>query len=228
MLCSRCSEVIRPVVAVDIDGVLGDYHGHFIKFLEEYLDWRENVPFHSRSGMYDGSVQMSTWAMRRYQISYRDWQDIKLAYRQGAQKRSMPVYPCAKELLERLELAGAEVWLTTTRPYMRLDNIDPDTRFWLERHELPYHYMLYDERKYRELHDRVGDRVVGVLDDEVEQLDWAAKLWGDDIPIMRKTPWNNASPATYPAASLLAAGAILLERVDQFKANAVMESIGER
>jgi hypothetical protein len=225
MLCSRCAEVIKPCVAIDIDGTLGDYHGHFIKFMEEYLDWREEVPFHLRSGMYDGSVQMSEWAMRRYQISYRDWQDIKLAYRQGAQKRSMPVYDYVADLLVELERFGAEVWLTTTRPYMRLDNIDPDTRFWLERHELPYHYLLYDERKYRELYDRVGKRVVGVLDDELEQLDWAAKLWGEDVPLLRETRWNSGVSAPYQRVGLLAAQVLLLERVEQFKANAVMESI---
>jgi hypothetical protein len=225
MLCSRCSEVIRPVVAVDLDGTLGNYHGHFIRFLEEYLAWDEDVPFPERSGMYDGSDKMSEWAMKRYQLSYREWCDIKLAYRQGAQKRSMPVYDYARGLVVELERFGAEVWITTTRPYMRLDSIDPDTRFWLERHELPYHYLLYDERKYRELHDRVGKRVVGVLDDELEQLDWAAKLWGEDVPLLRETRWNSGVSAPYQRVGLLAAQVLLLERVEQFKANAVMESI---
>ena len=38
MLCTSCSAVIRPVVAFDLDGSLGDYHNHFLNFAEGYLD----------------------------------------------------------------------------------------------------------------------------------------------------------------------------------------------
>jgi hypothetical protein len=218
MLCSRCNEVIKPVVAVDIDGTLGDFHSHFINFLEQYLGWDEPEPLLSRPNMYSGDCLMHDWAQNRYHISYEIWKDIKLAYRQGAQKRSMPCYEGAAELIQRLHEADVEVWITTTRPYMRLDNIDPDTRFWLARNGIVYHYMLYDERKYRELRDRVGDRVVGVLEDLSDQIDRAATLWGKRVVIQRKTPWNAGDDwgGWAVAGDLWSAADQLMERVNAF------------
>ena len=37
MKCSSCSAPVAPVVAIDIDGTLGDYHQHFIEFAEQWL-----------------------------------------------------------------------------------------------------------------------------------------------------------------------------------------------
>jgi hypothetical protein len=92
-------------------------------------------------------------------------------------KRTMPIYDGAWHATDAVRHAGAELWLTTTRPYMRLDNVDPDTRFWLELHRFEYYGLLYDEDKYRMLMDIVGrDRIVGVLEDDPELYDRAEEL----------------------------------------------------
>ena len=193
MLCSNCSEKVQPIVALDIDGTLGDFHGHFIQFLERYLNWRHG---HCCGYVeYDGSCAFSEWAILMYGIDYRTWQDIKLAYRQGAQKRSMPFKPGAQEVVLAAIEHGCELWLTTTRPYLRLDNIDPDTRFWLDKVlciQDCYKGVIYDEFKYERFSEIVDvDRVILVLEDLPDMYDAAAKLFGEEIPILVDSQYNS-------------------------------------
>lgn len=186
MLCSKCSSTIRPVVAVDIDGTLGDYHGHFIDFAEDYTG------INIKRDDYDGSINFGDWICETFQIDRRGYRDIKLAYRQGAQKRSMPIYKHARGLSLGVRGAGAELWLTTSRPYLRLDNVDPDTRAWLDRFGIRYDRLLYDEDKYGELAKQVDPaRVAGVLEDLPEMYDRAHELFGP-VVILRKTQYNIA------------------------------------
>lgn len=158
-----------PVVALDIDGTLGAYHAHFTRFAAEWTgkempsasEPTGGVPFHKHLG-----------------ISRATYRRIKLAYRQGGLKRSMPVYPGAGALTRYIRERGVQVWITTTRPYLSLDNIEPDTRHWLrERAKAQYDQCLFGQHKYRDLVRAVGrDRVVMVLDDLPEMTDQACDL----------------------------------------------------
>lgn len=169
-----------PIVALDIDGTLGDYHGHFLRFAAAWYgrpmpnpkDINPGLPLHK--------------FMRTSKSTYRQ---CKLAYRQGGLKRSMPVYEGASELTKAIRKAGAEVWITTTRPYLRLDNIDPDTRHWLRRNGIQYDAVLYGERKYRDLVRTVGaERVVAILDDLPEMIAQGDQL---GVPtLLRDQPYN--------------------------------------
>jgi hypothetical protein len=240
MLCSKCSEIVKPVVALDIDGTCGDYHGHLIRFAEAYLG--SAGPTAERRGYptritweLDGSIPMREWFCHYFNVSVDIWRDIKLAYRQGAQKRSMPVYPGAGNLSRVLQAAGAEVWITTTRPYQRLDNIDPDTQAWLQRNGIKFDYMLYDENKYGQLAQRVGvDRVVGILEDLPEQYDAAEAIFGEGVPLHRVNPYNAAavrlpragglSTERQPVVDLRQAERILVKRVTDWTAAHRMEN----
>jgi hypothetical protein len=188
--CSVCSEVIKPIVAVDIDGVMADYHGHFLDFARAYLQ----TDIHRYD--YRGDEEFNRWFCDTYKVTYDTWQDIKLAYRQGGMKRSQPVIPYALDLLLDLNKRDVEVWITTTRPYLRLDNIDPDTRFWLEntlKADGLYHGLLYSDDKYMKLAEIVDrERVIAVLDDLPELCDTARILFGIDVPILISTRWNES------------------------------------
>ena len=211
MKCSECSNIIKPIVAIDIDGTLGDYHTHFIKFAEAYLNMR---PFTSS---YMGEGSFKDWFMETYGCDETTWQTIKLAYRQGAQKRSMPAYPDAQWLVNNLRWDEVEVWLTTTRPYLRLDGVDPDTRAWLDREGIEFDGLLYDEDKYNVLADRVDpERVVAVLDDLVEMYDTAQQLFGKDVPILRKQQFNEAVSRQYETDSLTVALGMIQERLESW------------
>jgi hypothetical protein len=188
MLCTHCSKPIKPIVACDIDGTLGDYHTHFVNFAQQYLGRKlpsvENYQSNRRFAEYLG-------------ISLPEYRTIKLAYRQGGLKRSMPIFLGSQSLLSTIQEAGCELWLTTTRPYLRLDGIDPDTRFWLERHGIGYAGLLYDEDKYARLAENIDRRrVVLVIDDLTEQVAAASAYFGHDRVVLcanRHNEWISRS-----------------------------------
>jgi hypothetical protein len=155
----------RPIVGLDIDGTLGDYHRHFLWFATQWF----GRPFPGPEEVNPG-IRLSEFMG----IPHREYQECKLAYRQGGLKRFMPAYPFASELTRNIHAAGADVWICTSRPYLRLDNIDPDTREWLRRNEILYDAVLWEsldsETKYNDLADQVGiNRIVAVTDDLPEQ-----------------------------------------------------------
>lgn len=171
----------RPIVALDIDGTLGNYHAHFIWFAEQYLGYRLPDAYEINPGQ----------KFSRYLgLSQRAYREVKLAYRQGGLKRFMPCYPGAAEMSTRLRQAGADVWICTTRPYLRLDNIDPDTQHWLARNQIAFDGLLYGEDKYQELKRQVGPRVAGILEDLPELLETADRLFPDAWVIRRVQPYN--------------------------------------
>lgn len=209
MFCSKCQERVKPVVIFDIDGSLGDYHGHFLGFAEMWMDTGRKALRHPFPG-YDGSEKFSTWFCRVYGSDITTFREIKLAYRQGAQKRSMPLYTNMQRVAQAA--AGvAEVWIATTRPYLSLSGIDSDTRFWLDKHKIPYDYLLYDEDKYDVIADRVDpERVCFVLDDEVSNLVAAAKYWKVQSLVLRRTRYNTGVSAWSGPVAASAADALPL------------------
>jgi phosphoglycolate phosphatase-like HAD superfamily hydrolase len=182
----------KPVVALDIDGTLGDYHSNFLTFAALYFnrqgDWS--------TGEDNPGLRLWEWMG----ISQRDYRDAKLAYRQGGWKRWMPCYEGASQLTHEIRATGAEVWLCTTRPYLRLDNVDPDTREWLRRNRIQYDALLFDPAheedgtKYDELARQAKPRVAALVDDLPEMIEAAYKagLCGFPAhgPILRDQPYN--------------------------------------
>ena len=188
MRCSDCSGEVKPIVALDIDGTLGNYHGHFLHFAEKWLGIDQFR--YSNTLLYTGAEPFRVWFSKAYDVDFTTFRSIKLAYRQGGMKRTMPVYTGAWELVHAIRSAGAEVWLTTTRPWERYDRVDPDTVEWLRRNELAFDGLLYSEHKMDELAARVDrERVVAVLDDEAEQLELARQHgWAG---ILRRNMYNS-------------------------------------
>lgn len=157
---------VKPVVGLDIDGTIGCYHDHFIAFAEQWIG-RE-----IRRG-YDGTVSLAKWCG----MSKRTYRECKLAFRQGGLKRSMPYYHGARDLTVGLRKAGAEVVICTTRPYLHLSNVEPDTLHSLRRNGIQYDGVIMGEHKYRQLAREYGkENVVMVLDDLTEQVDIALTI----------------------------------------------------
>lgn len=199
-------QVPRPVVALDIDGTIGVYHGHFLNFAEDWLG-KEMPPTYEYAG---GSLHSFMG------ISKTTYRKVKLAYRQGGLKRSMPAYPGARELTVDLRKCGVELWICTTRPYLALSNIEPDTREFLRRNGVQYDAVIYGEHKYRQLVAHVGmGRVVGVLDDLPEMYAQAAQL--GLAPLLRDQPYNRSVRPAYRVHDLHEARKALLERVEDYE-----------
>lgn len=176
---------LRGVIGLDLDGTLGDYHAHFLRFASGWLG-RPMPPAH----MINPGLRLSEFM----EIPHETYRQIKLAYRQGGMKRTMPVYPGAAKLTGWLKDNGVEVWICTTRPYNKLDNIDPDTREWLDRNRIEYDAILWDDEsghgKYVELVRQVGlGRIIAVVDDLTEQLHEAANA-GIRNRYLRAQPYN--------------------------------------
>lgn len=196
MLCTKCSAPVQPVVAVDIDGTLGDYHSHFQLFAEQWLGWTQELD----AGSYNGAQPYREWFCAAYGVDATMFRTIKLAYRQGGLKRTMPTYPEAEGMMRSLAKV-CEVWVTTTRPWERYDRVDPDTVEWLRRNRIPYDGLLFDEHKMHELYRRVdANRLVAVVDDEPGVLYDVVR----GTPILLRTwhnvqaEWDGAQAASLP------------------------------
>lgn len=155
-------EVPRPIFGIDIDGTLGFYHEHFWAFACAWTGRDLPHPRDYREGSFSQFLGLA-------KSNYRK---IKLAYRRGGAKRSMPVVDGASELTSSLRSRGAVVVLCTTRPYLSLEGIDEDTRHWAKRNKVAHDYIIWGENKYRDL-SRFGWRVVSILEDEPPML-WQA------------------------------------------------------
>lgn len=208
MLCSRCNRDVQPVVVLDIDGTLGNYHSHFIKFAEDYL--QRTLP-KSFAGM--GTFWESLG------LPLDEYRQIKLAYRSGGLKRSMPRMPYMGFFLGQVYGLQPEIWIATSRPYLRLDNIDPDTRFWLDHHGIMYDGLLFGDDKYEQLARNVeAGRVVAIVDDESEQLRTARRLF-PGAAVMAASKWNEHVPQEegIPRYTLSDAGTVVSYRIRQWR-----------
>lgn len=196
-----------PVAAIDIDGTLGDYHGHFLQFAEQWYGREMPDP---------GQINPGLPLHKFMCTSKATYRQCKLAYRQGGLERSMPVYDGANELCGSIRAAGAELWLCTTRPYLKLDSQSVNTRHWLRRHKIQYDALIYGERKYIDLARIVGvRRVAAVLDDLPEMIIQADSLgmW----TMLRDQPYNKHLNWHYRAMDLHQARNTILQEVRTWK-----------
>lgn len=210
----------KPVVALDIDGTLGDYHKHFLWFAQRYFGKVMPAP---------EAINPGLPLYRHMKVRKSDYRECKLAYRQGGMKRWMPAYDGASELTRVIRDQGAEIWICTTRPYLRLENIDPDTREWLRRNDIRYDAVLFDDpsrpqsSKYRELFRQVGnDRVVAVVDDLKDQVReahraGAEKVYLKDQPYNKDPLYLEDYPVTFRIFGLWELQKRLVEDINQWK-----------
>jgi len=147
----------EPVVGLDIDGTLGEYHDHFRVYAANYIG--RDLPCAIE---YDGTQPF--W--KYLGLSKETYRKAKLAFRRGGAKRWMPVYGNARELTVNLRKQGVRVVLCTTRPYLSHDEMEQDTVQWCKRNGGQFDGMLSGEHKYRHLCRRYGKpNVVAVVDD---------------------------------------------------------------
>lgn len=198
---------LPPIVALDIDGTLGVYHEHFRQFASEWVGRR--LP-----GGYDGHCPFHKWLG----LSKATYRKCKLAYRRGGLKRSMPHYDGSRELTVAVRKQGARVFICTTRPFLSLDDVEPDTVHNLKRNGVQFDYVLSGEHKYRDLLKLVNkSQVVMVLEDQDDMLSQALSL---GLPAVRSRHAHNdisKVEVDTEAGSLYAAQEIALSRIRLYK-----------
>ena len=119
------------ICAIDIDGVLAKYPESFLKFAKKEfgVSWNiNNVPdcFQRPSKLHN---------------------KIKDAYRQSGEKRNLEVIDGAKEMLKHFKKLGYTIILLTARPYKKYKRIFADTLEWLDKNDLIYDAIIWDENK---------------------------------------------------------------------------------
>jgi hypothetical protein len=178
----------KPIVALDVDGTLGDHYQHTVNFASLWLG--REIHYKPENGWPDGASKFQF--ARAMGVSKATYRQIKLAYRQGGMVRSMPLHDGAKELVDDLRRLGASVWICTTRPYLRLDTMAADTSHWLKRHHLNVDGLIASDYKYHDLVKAVGHmNVVGMLDDLPEMCVQATKA--KVLPLMISRSHNEMS-----------------------------------
>jgi hypothetical protein len=177
-----------PVVSLDVDGTIADYHGHFLRFAEGYF----GKPFPSELTINPG--------LRLHHfmgIEHADYQKCKLAYRQGGLKRSMPPLRGIGDVIRQVRVEWAtEVWICTTRPFNSLSSLEEDTIEFLKRAGVGYDAIIIDpisrKDKYWELTRQSEGRVCAVVEDLPEQA-WRAHELGLGPILIRNQPYNQIS-----------------------------------
>lgn len=207
MLCSRCSSNLAPVVVFDIDGTLAQYHEPFTTFCDDYFATRLHHGWDGKGNFED-----------YLGLTRPQYRDAKLAYRQGGNKRWAPLYPGMRAMvMAAKEDLGADIWIATTRPWNRLDNVDPDTQEWIRRFSLPVDGLLYGDDKYRQLIKAVDpERIVAVVEDLGEQVEEANRL---RLPVIQIERTHNqaASARRMPRGNIDTVSGWVQHRIDQWK-----------
>lgn len=206
MMTNGHGQWLRPVFGLDIDGTLGQYHEHFTSFAEQWLG-RELPHNYEGVGSFPSFLGLSKSTYRK----------VKLAYRRGGLKRSMPTYEGAAQLARKLRAAGALVVICTTRPYLSIEAIEPDTAHWLRRNEIQHDGILSGEHKYRDLSKLYGSRVVAVLDDLPELVRQADSV--GLVPLLVSRPHNQFSSigTGWSVSSLWHAGSVMIEMLREWE-----------
>lgn len=194
-----------PVVGLDVDGTMGEYHNHFIWFAEMYFG--KEIPRD-----YDGSVSLARWCG----VSKQRYRQAKLAFRRSGLKRAMPAFEGASELARTIRARGARVVICTTRPFLALEVVEEDTRIWLRRNGIQYDNIINGEHKYRELVRSYGlDRIVCVLEDLPEMISQAERL---SLPaLLRRGKHNSEVTWKTSVGSLPEAQEVILGLLSEWK-----------
>jgi len=122
----------RPIVITDIDGTVGDWRTHFLKWLES-KGIKHVVEDQSTSLMIDNDLSML----------YKEYYDLKEEFESTGQYRNIEVYEDAHELLVELKSRyNAYIIAVTARPSDHYSRIWMDTWMWLESNKLPVDKLI--------------------------------------------------------------------------------------
>lgn len=151
---------MKKVVLVDIDNVIADYGGDFLR-------WATNGQLSPAP-----SDLTSLHLNDILQLEEEDYDRLKDEWRSEGHKRDMTMLPGAHGALRRLS-EWYDVQLVSSRPVDRYARIDEDTVYWLKRNGL-YEYVdgiLYAYDKFEAVQAQYeGRRVAAIFDDDPKNL----------------------------------------------------------
>ena len=147
----RIKEESNKIVFIDIDGVLAQWPGRYIRFVNQKLN--EN---------YVTLPQLAKCVERKKQL------ELKEEYRLSGLKKELDVVEGSVEFLNRLKELDYDIVLLTARPYKKFFRIYSDTLEWLEKNGFKYDNIIFDEKKEKYIIKSFKhENVKFVIDDDV-------------------------------------------------------------
>lgn len=148
----------RKKVFVDIDNVMADYGGDFLR-------WATNGQL-SPSPNDLTSLHLNEILC----LDDADYAELKRRWRVEGHKRNMTMIPGTHGALRRLS-QWYDVVIISSRPADEYDNIREDTEYWLKQHDLQYSELVFTKEKFNYVHDHydVND-VLAIFDDDQKNL----------------------------------------------------------
>ena len=128
----RLIEERLPCVAVDLDGVIYPYPSRFYKYCENHhLDIVDGVPHPYKENLKPSDYEM-----------------LKTSYREsGYKSRGVPVEG-TDELMSCLNrMYGGDIIILSARPVKDVMRIATDTVDWINKNDIPYRAVLFNEDK---------------------------------------------------------------------------------
>lgn len=148
----------RKKVFVDLDNVMADYGGDFLR-------WATNGQL-SPSPNDLTSLHLNEILC----LDDADYAELKRRWRVEGHKRNMTMIPGTYGALRRLS-QWYDVVIISSRPADEYDNIREDTEYWLKQHDLQYSELVFTKEKFNYVHDHydVND-VLAIFDDDPKNL----------------------------------------------------------
>lgn len=148
----------RKKVFVDLDNVMADYGGDFLR-------WATNGQL-SPSPNDLTSLHLN----EILGLDEEDYAELKRRWRVEGHKRDMTMIPGTHGALRRLS-TWYDVVIISSRPADKYDNIRSDTEYWLEQHELEYSDLVFTKEKFDYVRDHYDkDDVLAIFDDDPRNL----------------------------------------------------------
>lgn len=148
----------RKKVFVDLDNVMADYGGDFLR-------WATNGQL-SPSPNDLTSLHLNDILC----LDREDYAELKRRWRVEGHKRDMTMIPGTHGALRRLS-TWYDVVIISSRPADKYDNIRRDTEYWLEQHELEYGDLVFTKEKFDYVRDHYDkDDVLAIFDDDPRNL----------------------------------------------------------
>lgn len=122
-----------PIALLDLDGVLNEYPGPFIRFVNEH----------------NSGIDLSTMA-KIEEAPYLKAR-MKHLYRQSGIKRTLPRIDTSVIAAQMLKARGYAIVIMSQRPAEGYHRIYGDTLYWLRRNEVPYDRLIFVPDKQHKL-----------------------------------------------------------------------------
>lgn len=146
----------KKICYFDIDGVLNDYPESWTRFLQ--------INCAKKVAGYINIFKPLDLRTAKEKIPYQLYKDLKAEYRSSGYKETLPVNPDAKRVLDSLKLNSYHVVIITSRPIKKHPELFKQTVNWLDKNELVYDNLIFDENKHISVLSRYPHLNFGIED----------------------------------------------------------------